>query len=312
MALPAAVLHAFGCLSSWYPARSLGPAGQSSVRPLIAAVGATAVAAAVVAGAAHATVRALGLARPGIEARWGDGTLLVGAAAALVYVCALAFHAALGALDGRRRAEALVWETRSLAREAELRALRAQVDPHFLYNSLAAIGGMVRVDPDSARGMCVALADFLRRSLRSHDRGRIPLAEELALVERYLEIEAIRLGDRLRVERRIDPEALDVAVPPLILQPLVENAVRHGIAPLLEGGTLRLEARSEGARVRVRVVNDLDPDHGSRSGGGIGLRNVRSRLEATWGGDASLRVERAPELFTVEIELPADAGEAAA
>ena len=174
----------------------------------------------------------------------------------LLFLLSLAVHYVLLAFEAAREAERRQLELEILAREAELRALRAQIDPHFLYNSLNSISALTGSDAPGARRMCLLLADFLRNTLEVSARQRIPLAEELALAERYLSIEQVRFGSRLRIERRVDETAPACLVPPLLLQPLVENAVTHGIARLLEGGVIRLDvvaARTAGWRSRSRT-----------------------------------------------------------
>ena len=202
-------------------------------------------------------------------------------------------------------------ETEVTAREAELRALRAQLNPHFLFNSLNSINALVGSDPEAARRMCEGLGDFLRRTLALGSRDAVSLGEELALVERYLGIEQVRFGERLRVERAVDPDAAACQVPPLLLQPLVENAIKHGIQDCLDGGAIRIEARREGGLLRVVVENPVDDEAPSRRGEGVGLENVRRRLEVFGARDAHLNSVRAGSRFRVTLTLPALAAEAA-
>ena len=147
-----------------------------------------------------------------------------------------------------------------LAREAELKTLRAQIDPHFLFNSLHSINGLIGADPAAARRMTVLLGDFLRTSVAVGQRPSSPLGEELQLVDRYLAIEQIRFGKRLTVATEIDPALRDCLVPPLLLHPLVENAITHGIAHVLDGGSIRVEATRNGSLAYVTVTNTCDPD----------------------------------------------------
>ena len=145
-----------------------------------------------------------------------------------------------------------------LAREAELRALRAQIDPHFLFNSLNSINALVMTDPSAARTMCVLLADFLRGSLKLGAEQQIPLAEEIRLAETYLNIEHVRFGSRLKIERNIDAQCEACLVPPLIMQPLIENAVTHGIASAVEGGVVAMSAERNGAGVKIVIENPFE------------------------------------------------------
>ena len=196
-----------------------------------------------------------------------------------------------------------------LAREAELRALRAQVHPHFLFNSLNSISALVSIDPLRAREMCVLLAEFFRKTLALGEKPGVTLEEELAVARAYLAIEAMRLGTRLSVEEGVDDAARACRLPPLLLQPLVENAIRHGIATCAEGGVLRIEARTDGQRMRISVENPFDPDAPPRPGVGVGLANVRRRLLASYGEHARVVTERGEESFRVAISMPAEAAE---
>jgi sensor histidine kinase YesM len=226
----------------------------------------------------------------------GLGTALFLLTSALTYLLMASFASQLA----ERRA--LQFEVAS--REAELRALRAQIHPHFLFNSLNSINALIAAKPEEARRLCVRLADFLRRSLTLGAREGVPLAEELALAEQLLAIERVRFGERLAHEVVADDEARACSVPPLLLQPLVENAVTHGIAQQLEGGLLRIEAERRGAELRIAITNPRDPEAAHRAGTGIGLQNVRRRLAALHGNDAELRVVPGDASFRVELRLP--------
>lgn len=203
--------------------------------------------------------------------------------------------------------------SRTRAMEAEVRALRAQISPHFIYNSLGAIASFVRTDPDRARELLLEFADFTRYSFRSHGE-HTTLAEELRSVERYLLLEQARFGDRLRVTLRIAPEVLPVAVPFLCLQPLVENAVRHGLAGAEGGGTITITARDQGQECVIEVEDDgigEDPERVRRALAGdasldsVGLGNVDSRLRNTYGDEHGLVVETAPGAGTkVTVRVP--------
>ncbi|WP_459973526.1 sensor histidine kinase [Nocardioides pyridinolyticus] len=189
--------------------------------------------------------------------------------------------------------------SRTRLMEAEVRALRAQISPHFIYNSLGAIASFVRTDPDRARELLLEFADFTRYSFRRHGEYTT-LAEELRSVERYLLLEQARFGDRLRVTLRIAPEVLPVAVPFLCIQPLVENAVRHGLEDAEGGGHIRIVARDQGQQCVIEVEDDgagEDPDVVRRALAGdttldsTGLGNVDGRLRNAFGDDYGLVVE---------------------
>jgi two-component system, LytTR family, sensor histidine kinase AlgZ len=152
--------------------------------------------------------------------------------------------------------------------------------------------------------MCVLLGDFLRGTLALGAQDRIPLAEEVALVERFLAIERVRFGGRLAAEFDVRPDAAPCLVPPLLLQPLVENAVRHGIAGLVDGGTIRVTAERRADRLLLAVGNPCDPDRRAGGGVGVGLANVRDRMQTAYGHAARVDARERDGMFRVEVSLP--------
>ena len=192
-----------------------------------------------------------------------------------LYLLSAVVHYLVLAFEAAHEAERRVLESQVSTREAEVRALRAQLNPHFLFNSLNSINSLVGSDPEGARRMCEGLGDFLRRTLALAARDSVALSEELPLVERYLAIEQVRFGERLGVERRVDESALGCRVPPLLLQPLVENAIKHGVSGRLEGGVVRIEARREGERLGIVVENPVDEDAPARAGGPVGIPRLK-------------------------------------
>jgi len=207
--------------------------------------------------------------------------------------------------------------SRTMLMEAEVRALRAQISPHFIYNSLTTIASFVRTDPERARELLLDFADFTRYSFRRHG-DFTTLAEELRSIDRYLTIERARFGDQLRVTLRIAPEVLPVAVPFLCLQPLVENALRHGLEPKAGVGRITIIAEDAGSECRITVEDDgvgMDPEQLRRilagehpsnsSGSGIGLANVDERLRQVYGDEYGLVVETGPDAGTkVTVRVP--------
>jgi sensor histidine kinase YesM len=222
---------------------------------------------------------------------------------ALFYLLVATFNYMLAELEQRRTAGEREAVLALAAQRAELDALRAQVHPHFLFNSLNTVSALIGYDTGKAREACLLLAGYLRGTLRAQERPLVTLREEWALCERYLAVEALRLGARLRVEVLVEASAEALEIPSLLLQPLVENAVTHGIAPLDEPLPLRVRARLRGERLRVEVENGLDPAPRRREGG-LGLANVRARLFGQYGDEATLRIERDLDRFTVVIDLP--------
>jgi two-component system LytT family sensor kinase len=197
--------------------------------------------------------------------------------------------------------------------EAEVRALRAQISPHFIYNSLSAIASFVRTDPERARDLLLEFADFTRYSFREHGQFTT-LAEELKSIERYLLLEKARFGERLQVTLRVAPEVLPVTVPFLCLQPLVENAVRHGFEQKAGTGTITITAEDYDRDCVITVEDDgtgEDPDRirqalaGALESGSVGLANVDERLRVAFGDDYGLVVETAPGAGTrVIVHVP--------
>ena len=193
--------------------------------------------------------------------------------------------------------------------EARLNALRMQLEPHFLFNALNTISSQVERDPKLARGMIEHLGDLLRLSLESKDRQEIPLAEEMAFLEHYLAIQKIRFGDNLRIETQISPEVKYASVPSLFVQPLVENAIRHGISRRASGGTVIVSAHQVGNRLDIRVLDDgvgLPAGWTLENSGGVGLSVTRQRVAGLYpDGETCFAVNRRASGGTeVEISLP--------
>ena len=209
------------------------------------------------------------------------------------------------------RLEMSLEEQKRLLLEARLDALQRQINPHFLFNTLNSVAALVRSQPELAREMTVKLANILRALLKEHDTY-VPLREELKFTDDYLDIEVVRFGaDKLRVEKEIDPRTLEVLVPSILLQPLIENSIKHGLEPRIQGGTVTLRSRLEGDRVSIEVADDgvgMNNRPASalrRTGAGIGMKNVQERLEVLYGNQARFNVTSNPGRGTVvSIEIP--------
>ncbi len=295
---PACLLYAFVCLSPWYICRAQ-PLRLSRAASLSFTYASTAAAASLI---FVATAR---LAAWALEKPVPPGALLFGMGV-LLYLLSVGLHYAGLAMEASRLAEKRAAEAVALAREAELQALRNRLNPHFLFNSLHSISALATVDGRRAREMCIKLGDFLRSSLGLGSRDSISLQEELALARSYLEVERVRFGERLRVESEIEPECETCGVPALLIQPLVENAVKHGISNLLEGGVIRLVAGRSGTDVRITVENAFDPETPARSDLGVGLANVRRRLQIRYGSDAMFDAGASGDLYRVVLRFPCE------
>jgi two-component system LytT family sensor kinase len=215
-----------------------------------------------------------------------------------------AFHYYARYQEGALRA----LELEKLVVQSQLQVLRTQVEPHFLFNALNTISAHVESDPRMARRMIEELGELLRCSLESHGRQEVALSEELALLNHYLAIQRVRFEDRLKIDLKVSPDALDALVPSQLLQPLVENALRHGLAPRAAGGSVRLEAARDGADLRILVVDDgvgLGEGDLSRDGG-RGLPITRQRLACLYpAGRAQLDIRSGPKAgVIVEITIP--------
>lgn len=298
---PACLLYAFDCLSPWYICRVRPLRSADSTALSLTWLGAAAGGGLTLAGSAWLAAQVFGKSLAGSFA-------LIFAIGALLYLVSAGAHYALLAAENSRQAERRAAEARTLAREAQLRALQFQLNPHFLFNSLHSIAALAMLDGARAREMCVRLSEFLRSSLGLGERERIPLREELALARSYLEVERVRFGDRLRLEECIEPACEDCPVPALLLQPLVENAVKHGIAGSVEGGCIRVEAARRAGRVAIDIENSLDAETAGTPPGhqGMGLANVKRRLAMRYGDDAEFEAGRADGLYRVKIRLPCE------
>ncbi len=345
--LPLVLVYSQIGLSAWYVCRALplrferesGWDGwEEALRPVVTLGAAAAVSSGLwlLLGRAWSGALALTPTFAGAVGHYQEAIPLVFGLGVVLYLLAAAGHYLALAWEASRAAERREMELTVLAREAELRALRAQVDPHFLFNSLNTLAALAGSDPAGARRTALMLADFLRRTLRLGERDEVALGEELALARAYLAVEQVRFGDRLAFEERIADGLDRIAVPPLILLPLIENAVKHGIAGLVTGGRVTIEVRPRGgdgdpgggvaatdrdgddegdrsAGVHagtgavVSIVNDRDPDASAGrlgEGIGLGLSNVRRRLAARYGRDARLGVAAEPGRFRVELHFP--------
>jgi len=306
---PPCLLYAFICLSPWYICRTR-PLGISHV-PSLAATWIVAAAAAglVLISGAWLTASLLSQFHPleRVDEKLPASLPLIFGMGLLLYLLSAGLHYVALASEESRQAERRAVEARALAREAELQALKMQINPHFLFNCLHSIAALATVDGIRARDMCIRLSDFLRSSLGLSAHARIPLHDELALARNYLEVERVRFGERLRVEEQIEPACEDCLVPALMLQPLVENAVKHGVAGLIEGGSVRLSASRAPSGVTITVENGFDPEMPAPRKTGLGLAHVRRRLLASYGESASLESGSAGGIYRVVLHFPCDA-----
>jgi two-component system, LytTR family, sensor histidine kinase AlgZ len=307
--LPMTLFFAFVALSAYYLCRAF-PLGQRSVlQPLLVVGAVSAVSSAlwVFAGRGWYWLvnQAMGLQAPGTPP--DILTALLFGTGVLLYLLSATVYYLFIESEKRSQAERRFSETRVEAREAELRALRAQIDPHFLFNSLNSISAMTTSDPPGARRMTLLLAEFLRKTVNLGMERNITVKEEIALVSAFLGIEKTRFAERLDVVIDLDPEAEDCLVPPLILQPLVENAIKHGISDVVAGGTITVRSTLKGSMLSISVENPTDNAREGtppKEGANVGIQNVRKRLAAVYGNEARAHVLTGEGRYRVELSLP--------
>ena len=256
---------------------------------------------------------ALELLRQGLGTRFGADRLFYLDAPGMWLLALVALSSVLAVATPIRiwdsaRIEHRLQEQETLLLAAKIDALKSQINPHFLFNTLASISSLIRSQPDTARMLITKLSGLLRRLLRSHEHF-VTLREELESIDEYLDIEVVRFGPRLTVRKEVAPDTLDVVVPSMLLQPLVENALKHGLSRKLGHGTIILRSRREGGRVMISVEDDgmgFTPERLSQPmSSGIGLANVRERLHVIYGAAYQLRLDSAPGRGTVAVvEVP--------
>jgi hypothetical protein len=331
--VPLALVEAFICLGAFYFCRAVPLRGAKPLAQLGSLVTSIVFSASLLVIAGRFWLYALQTL--GLLAREATATEgyrraapILLAVGGLLFALALAIHYLLATLEASAAAERRALELEVTSREAELRALRAQINPHFLFNSLNSISSLAGRDAKKARQVCSLLGDFLRASLSLGSRDAIPLSVEIDLAEKLLQIEKIRFGDRLSFSFEVEPGVTEREVPPLLLLPLVENAVTHGIAALVEGGDVVVCARRLDTTLEITIENAVEasvvsspatalkdlaalsgigpgrPRADGKRGTGLGLQNVRRRVATIYGRRAEMAVTAGPERFRVALRLP--------
>ena len=194
----------------------------------------------------------------------------------------------------------------SLVKETELKMLRSQINPHFLFNSLNSVSSLTITDPEKAREMVIKLSEVMRYALSKKDDQPVSLRSELENLRLYLEIEKVRFGDRLSTEELIDEKCLETKMPVMLLQPLYENAIKHGVYESTESVRITTQAKIINGHIEFTISNNYDPAPSSRRGTGTGLLNVARRLELFYGNKASIRTTKGDGIYTVNLYLPTD------
>ena len=301
LTIPITLLMAVACLSPWYTCRSLPVNRTPPIKLLMNHTVAAMIISALVLTLAPLMVAVGVRFSPTLADRFHFAMPVLAGMVFLCYLLSIALHYVVLAVETGKQAEIL-------SREAELKALKAQINPHFLFNSLNSISALTTIDAKRAREMCIRLSDFLRTSLRLGENTTIPFSEELSLTTSYLDVEQIRFGSRLRVRNDFDAASRNCDVPPLLVQPLVENAIKHGIASLPDGGEILMSAQVANQSLRFTIENRFDPDAPAMRKSGFGLVNVRSRLTARYGTAARLEIQVDNNIYKVVMTLPCAGG----
>ncbi len=304
--VPLALLFGLICLSSWYICRSfpLRTTGIVLIAGVFAVAGILSTGIWILLAELYASYLAGFSFAGSLSDRTPTQFLFIGGGGIGVYFLSVAVHYVLMMFEQSKEDERRTLELRLLAQTAELKALQSQVNPHFLFNSLNSISALTTKDPPAARSMTLLLADFLRQTLKAGTNDLIPLQEELSLCRKFVEIEQVRFGARLQLKEQVSERALACPVPPLILQPLIENAVTHGIAHLVDGGIIALNAEVRSGRLSVQLENPCDPERPKMRKGGLGVANVRKRLLALSQTESRLDVTEHNSTFVAELTLP--------
>lgn len=305
-ALPAVLLYGFMATSAYYVCRSLPMANRSALRVFVMFGSASllsAIAWLSLCLLLNELILSLHMLSVGIIMT-PQLMIALFCLAALAYVVSLLTHDLLIAADNIRDAELKKSAALVLARDAELQVLRSQINPHFLFNSLNSISALTAIDASAARSMVIELGNFFRKSLDLSASPTITLGEELALCEHYLAVEKIRFDNRLLTSINIDPALLSAKVPPMLLQPLVENAIKHGICNLPDGGTIEIMGAVHESWLYLTIANPLGQQTSVAVGSGTGLKNLKSRLQNVYGESVRMTWQKTHSSFRVEMIIP--------
>ncbi len=222
----------------------------------------------------------------------------------LIYSVFVIFHYTLLYYEGYNEKLERESELKTSIIEAELRNLRFQINPHFIFNSLNSISSLTLTDPSRAREMTIQLSDFLRYALSKTESNFNTLREELKNINLYLNIEKIRFGDKFKYIQNVPDEFLDYEIPSMILQPIFENAIKHGVYESLEPIQIKLDCEKKEEHLSIRIENNFEPEVKQNKGEGVGLKNIKDRLKLIYGYDGLLSTQKENNIFIVEIFIP--------
>lgn len=305
-ALPAAHLYGFMLTSSYYVCRSL-PIRQRTALRVAAVFGSASLLSSllwIMLCVIWSSVIAGEVGHKGNVLLDRQLTILLFVAAILLYLISLLAHDVFIAFENIRSAERQQVASQLLARDAELQMLRSQINPHFLFNSLNSISALTSIDAAAARNMAIELGSFYRKTLAISARQQITFAEEVELCKYFLAIEKIRFGDKLQVDWAIDPATLTAQVPAMFMQPLLENAIKHGICNLRYGGVVQIKSVIENSWLHIAISNPVDPDSHSAIGTATGLKNFKARIHSHYQERARISWYKAHNNFYLDIIIP--------
>ena len=298
------ILYAFLAVTIWYPIRYSNPEGKLTIRIAITylVVGVVIITGWLYLG--NMIIKAIILDQESYYQFLNDSFVTRLATGILYFgVTLLIYHLFIYAkeLEAKKLTET---NLNLLVKESELNVLRSQLNPHFLFNSLNSISSLTLSDPERARDMIIKLSEFLRYALKHGEREKTKLAEEIKNIELYLQIEKIRFGEKLVFEKEVSGPCDEGLIPNMILQPLFENAVKHGVYESTETITISMRCQGDQKGMHIEISNNFDTEQVSRKGAGIGLNNVRNRLTLIYGRDDLINVEKSGNIFKVRLLLP--------
>jgi two-component system LytT family sensor kinase len=225
------------------------------------------------------------------------------------YFLASLFHYLVLALEKTKNMEQKILANHLTSSQAELKSLKSTIHPHFLFNSLTALGTLTQTSPSLAQKVCIQLSDFLRYSLKYSTNDKVTITDELQHIENYLNVEKIRFGERLKIELSVEEETKHLLILPFILLPLVENAIKHGVQERIETTVLHISINKNSHYLNIAVTNPYDLPANPPGGTGHGLSNLRKRITSEYGNDARLVIEKKRYIFTVRLQIPIEKNE---
>jgi len=291
-------------LGIWYPCSYTPPGKTAAAKLVVSHVAAGVIVVLLWLSISHFMLTNLIIDAPAYESFLRQSLVWRAVAGLLFYLTIIAFYYVLIYSENLHKQAMRETELRALVKDAELRSLKFQINPHFIFNSLNSIYSLTMSNPKKAGEMTTKLGDYLRYTLATGDKQTSKLREELNSVRTYLEIEKVRFGDKIAYSEQIDPDCLESAIPCMLLQPLFENAIKHGVYESLQPVQIRLTCNSGDAFIVIALENTFEPGTPSRKGEQIGLTNTADRLHKMYNRRDLLNIVRADNMFRVSIKIP--------